>query len=68
MEELKKEEEELGQNLARLERLEKTLPLVARRQEYLSDMQSLGDVPNLPPDFKERVARVMDTRKRNRRR
>lgn len=64
MEELKKEEEELGQNLARLERLEKTLPLVARRQEYLSDMQSLGDVPNLPPDFKERVARVMDTRKR----
>ncbi|NLJ76772.1 MAG: AAA family ATPase [Peptococcaceae bacterium] len=64
METLKKEEGGLGQNLARLERLAKTLPLVARRQEYLENMQLLGDVPVLPPNFKEKVSREMGTRDR----
>ena len=64
MEALKKEEKTLGENLVRLKRLEKTLPLVARRQEYLENIQLLGNVPTLPPNFKEDVSRVVDTRDR----
>jgi uncharacterized protein YhaN len=50
---LKQEEKELVKEKSRLERLEKTLPLVARRSKYLEDTKNIGDVPLLPSTFKE---------------
>ena len=50
---LKQAEKELVKKKSRLERLEKTLPLVARRSKYLEDIENIGDVPLLTSTFKE---------------
>lgn len=50
---LKKEEKELTTRKARLARLQNTLPLLAARDKLSKELNQLGDVPLLPPEFKE---------------
>lgn len=47
---------------ARLERLQKTLPLLAGRNELLHQATVLGDIPELPPTFREERLDLLKTR------
>ena len=67
VEELKAKERELMKEKSRLERLKNTLPLLARRKEYLEEINSLEDVPLLPPDFKEERLEFINKRNTARR-
>ncbi len=67
VDELKAKERELMKEKSRLERLKNTLPLLARRKEYLEEINSLGDVPLLSPDFKEERLEFINKRNTARR-
>ena len=50
---LKEKEQEITRRKNRLERLTDTLPLVARRERILEEIDRLGDLPVLPAEFKD---------------
>lgn len=62
VEELKLREKELKKEESRLKRLMNTLPLLARRKECLEEIDSLGEVFLLPPDFKEERLELINKR------
>ncbi len=59
---LKENEQALMQEKSRLERLENTLPLVAERKHLLQKIHSMGDIPILPPSFKEERIQLINKR------
>ncbi len=62
-EKLKDEEKEITKKVSQLERLQNTMPLVARRNSYLEEMAALGVVPELSPAFREERTALQNRRK-----
>ncbi|MBW3599676.1 MAG: AAA family ATPase, partial [Planctomycetes bacterium] len=51
---LESEQSRRAAEFSRLERIQRALPDIARREETLCELEVLGDAPHLPPDFSER--------------
>lgn len=52
--ELEAQQRELSVELARLQRIQRALPDIARRQNVLDELRDLGEAPRLPADFSQR--------------